>query len=80
MSDVEFNEPSFESMPRPQTIKEPSRLSKLVISTGLATDEKSAQMVLLVAGVVCLVVAGLVYFLSSPGTPEAPPVTAPLTP
>lgn len=78
MSDVEFNEPSYASSPQVQASKEPSRLSKLIIKSGFAKDEKSAQLVLLVSALICIAIAGAVFFMGSPSTPESPAVTVPV--
>lgn len=79
MSDVQFNEPSYATSPQVQASKEPSRLSNLVIKSGLAKDEKGAQLVLLVTALICIALAGAVFFMGRTTTPEVGPVTMPVT-
>jgi len=61
---VEFEDPSYTASKK--TFKKGVSFSQLVVSMGLAKDEKGAQTVLVVIAVLCFIVAGALYFLAQP--------------
>lgn len=58
MSDVEFDEFKIDEMRRPEN--NGSFITKLVIKTGLAKDQKSANVVMVIISIICIAVA--IYF------------------
>ncbi len=71
MSDVTFNEPHYQSGPSPK--KSPSFFDRILIATGLARDEASARRLLIIATVICFVLAAIVAFYGYPREPRAVP-------
>ncbi len=61
MSDVTFDEPEYAVRSAASQPKRQSLLTRLTISTGLATDEASAQRVLLIGAVIIAALAIAVY-------------------
>ena len=65
MEDVSFNEPSFRTT-RPAASSKRSLLTRMTIGLGLASDEQSAQRVLLIIAVLAFAVATFFFLHSQP--------------
>ena len=72
MADIQFNEPQYTATP----VRKPSGLARLAIRLGLASDETSAQKVLLVA-LVLIVLATIAVLIG--GAFSTAPVPLPPT-
>lgn len=72
MSGVEFHENEFDQLRAATTVRAPSKIIQLVLHTGIAKDERSANFVLLGVLAVCVLLMILVAFMSMGGDEVEP--------
>lgn len=72
MADISFQEEDQMLAPRAVAPKQAGGLIGLVIKLGLAKDEKGANMVLIIVGVIAAVAAVSIFMLGGPSTPPQP--------
>ena len=73
MADISFQEEDQMLAPRAAAApKAPGGLIGLVIKTGLAKDEKGANTVLIIVGVIAAVSAVAIFMLGGSSTPPEP--------
>jgi hypothetical protein len=79
MDTVEFNEPDFTPHQTAVRAKEPSALTRLVLSMKLAEDERGAQRVLIIVLLISIGILAVVMFAQFSSAPEEivqPPMPA----
>lgn len=72
MADISFQEEDQTLAPRIAPVQKQGGLIGLVIKTGLAKDEKGANTVLIIVGVIAAVSAVAIFMLGGPNTPPEP--------
>ncbi len=70
-SQIRFDEPT--EYGRPQQVGKSSAITRLVISTGLASDERGAQKVILIILVLVAVGTILIFIFGTKGHAPPPP-------